>query len=58
MPTVEVYQDSAGEFRWRRVADNGRTVAEGAEGYTRLSDAKEAAERENPDTPATVVTVD
>lgn len=36
--TGEVYQDKAGEWRWRVVAGNGEIVAEG-ESYTRLDDA-------------------
>jgi uncharacterized protein YegP (UPF0339 family) len=30
---VRVYQDHAGAWRWRRTADNGKIVADGAEGY-------------------------
>ena len=40
-----VYQDKAGEWRWKRVAPNGRIIADSAEGYTRLSDAERAASR-------------
>ena len=40
-----VYQDKAGEWRWRRVAPNGEIIADSAEGYTRLSDAERAAAR-------------
>jgi len=43
--TVEFYADSVGEWRWRLVAVNGRTVADGSEGYTRRSDAKRAYRR-------------
>jgi uncharacterized protein YegP (UPF0339 family) len=32
--TVTVYQDEAGEWRWRRQADNGEIVATSGEGYT------------------------
>ena len=28
-----IYQDLRGEWRWRLVADNGRVVADSAEGY-------------------------
>jgi len=28
-----VYQDLKGEWRWRLVADNGRIMADSAEGY-------------------------
>jgi uncharacterized protein YegP (UPF0339 family) len=49
---LDVYQDAAGEFRWRKVAERGNLpdeiVSEGGEGYTTRSDAVEAATRENP----------
>ena len=41
----EVYQDSAGEWRWRLKASNDEVVADSAEGYTRQGDASRAAER-------------
>jgi len=31
--TVELYQDDAGEWRWRRKAANGEIVAVSGEGY-------------------------
>jgi uncharacterized protein YegP (UPF0339 family) len=46
---VRVYEDDAHEWRWQRVAMNGQIVADSGEGYTRMSDATEAAEREFPD---------
>ncbi len=42
---ITVYEDEAGEFRWRRKAPNGEIVAQ-SEGYTRRDDALEAARRE------------
>lgn len=46
---VEVYQDRADEWRWRRVVKRGgKTVADGSEGYRRPSGAEKAALRENP----------
>jgi uncharacterized protein YegP (UPF0339 family) len=30
---IVVYQDLRGEWRWRFVAENGRVMADGAEGY-------------------------
>jgi uncharacterized protein YegP (UPF0339 family) len=30
---VHIYRDAAGEWRWRLVAKNGRTIADSAEGY-------------------------
>ena len=31
--TFEVFQDSAGEWRWRLVATNGNIIADSGEGY-------------------------
>jgi len=39
-----LYEDAAGEWRWRLVAPNGRVIADSAEGYTRSVDAQRAAE--------------
>lgn len=33
-----VYTDDAGEYRWRAVAGNGKTVGDSAEGYSRRAD--------------------
>lgn len=41
----EVYKDSAGEWRWRLIRQNGRITADGGEGYTERNDAMEAVER-------------
>lgn len=40
----QVYQDAAGQWRWRLRAANGRIVADGAESYTRMRDAERAVE--------------
>lgn len=50
MPTsrgfkLHIYQDARGEFRWRMVASNGKTVADSGEGYKRRSGAVKAAVR-------------
>lgn len=45
---VEVYKDGAGQWRWRRVAGNGRIVADSGEGYANRSDCIEMAHSENP----------
>jgi len=36
---VELYEDTAHEWRWRAVAANGKTVADSAEGYVEKRDA-------------------
>jgi uncharacterized protein YegP (UPF0339 family) len=46
---VEIYEDSAGEFRWRRKAPNGEIIADSGEGYSVRADAHEAARRVNGD---------
>lgn len=51
---VIVYEDVAGEWRWRRVAANGEVVGDSAEGYSRKHDAKRAAVRTNPGLPVEV----
>jgi uncharacterized protein YegP (UPF0339 family) len=30
---IDIYQDGSGEWRWRLVAGNGKTVADSGEGY-------------------------
>ena len=51
---IEVYQDSAAEYRYRAVAGNGEIVAEG-ESHARLSDAKRAALGAFPGLPVEVL---
>lgn len=47
--TIRVYPDQAGQYRWHRRAGNNEIIAQG-ESHPRMSDAKRAAERANPDT--------
>lgn len=42
---IRIYKDKRGEWRWRMVARNGRTVADSGEGYVRRSNARRAAFR-------------
>lgn len=44
MPYIEVYQDRAGQYRWRLVAGNDEIVAT-SEGYTTQYSAKRSAQR-------------
>ena len=37
----KVYEDVAGQYRWKLIAGNGEVIAQG-EGYTRRRDAKRA----------------
>ncbi len=47
VPTIlfRVYQDKAGGWRWRLVAENGRIVGDSGESYTRRRDVIRAAKR-------------
>lgn len=45
---VEIYQDTAGEGRWRRVAPNGETISSG-EAFWGLWEARRGAIRANLD---------
>ncbi len=40
----EVYEDAAGEYRWRLVHRNGRILADSGEGYVSRSNARRAVE--------------
>ena len=40
MSRAEVYEDKAGQYRWRIRAANGRVVADSGEGYRRREDAE------------------
>lgn len=41
----EIYEDSAGEWRWRLKAGNGLVVGDSAEGYATQDNARRAAMR-------------
>ncbi|MFW6435423.1 MAG: HVO_2922 family protein, partial [Halovenus sp.] len=41
----EVYEDNAGEYRWRLVHRNGNIIADSGEGYASESGAEDAVER-------------
>ena len=52
--TFELYEDKAGEFRWRLRHQNGNIIADSAEGYTSRASAINGIEsvKENaPDAP-------
>lgn len=42
--TIELYEDNAGQWRWRLVAENGNIIADSGEGYASKSNAKRAIE--------------
>ena len=39
--TFEVYEDAAGQYRWRLEHDNGNIIADSGEGYASRQKAKE-----------------
>ena len=53
---LEIREDSAGEFRWHRVAGNNEVISQG-EGYTTRAGALEGAQRANPDVAADRISV-
>lgn len=53
---VYVYQDESGEWRWRKVAANGRVVGASEEGYVNKAYAMERAVEENPDATVALAT--
>ncbi|NLV08697.1 DUF1508 domain-containing protein [Halomicrobium mukohataei] len=42
--TFELYEDSAEEWRWRLVHDNGNVIADGGEGYSAAQKAEQGLE--------------
>ena len=40
----EVYKDAKGEFRWRLVASNGQSIANGGEGFKSKSSIMDSIE--------------
>jgi uncharacterized protein YegP (UPF0339 family) len=42
--TFEIYEDRAGQWRWRLIHSNGNIVADSGEGYATKSKAKEGIE--------------
>jgi uncharacterized protein YegP (UPF0339 family) len=54
-PTFEVYEDSAGEWRWRLLAPNGNIIADSGEGYVSKQGAKRGIESVKTHAPAASV---
>lgn len=42
---VEIYRSHNGRWYWHLIAANGRTIADGAEGYASARNAERAARR-------------
>ncbi len=45
MDKWEFYTDSSGEWRWRRIASNGKIVGASSQGYKNRGDCVENARR-------------
>jgi uncharacterized protein YegP (UPF0339 family) len=45
---AHVYEDEAGEFRWKLVGSNGEIISDSAEGYRHKGYAITMAEKLNP----------
>ncbi len=41
MATFELYEDTAGQYRWRLVHDNGNIIADSGEGYASKQKARQ-----------------
>lgn len=52
---ITIYRDSAGQYRWRMQARNGRIIADSAEGYASRRNAIRAAETVRATLPWTVI---
>jgi uncharacterized protein YegP (UPF0339 family) len=50
MTSFDIYEDTAGEFRWR-VKSGGDIIADRSEGYTSLDGARHAVKRVNASGP-------
>lgn len=49
--TYEVYEDSAGEWRWRLVSRNGNIIADSGEGYETEDGVHDAIDRAKRNAP-------
>ena len=47
--TPEIFQDKAGEWRWRLIAGNGEIIATSGEGYVNETHARQMIKRLWPD---------
>ena len=53
--TFDLYEDSAEEWRWRLVHDNGEIVADGGQGYSSKQKAKQGLRSVRQNAPGAVV---
>jgi len=53
--TFEIFQDDAGEYRWRLVHDNGNIIADGGQGYSSRQKCKQGLESVQTNVPGAPV---
>jgi amphi-Trp domain-containing protein len=53
--TFELYEDNAGEWRWRLRHDNGNIIADGGEGYSKKATAENGIESVKKNAPGALV---
>ena len=51
----ELYEDKAGEFRWRLRHENGQIIADSAEGYTTKANAKNGIQSVKENAPIALI---
>jgi uncharacterized protein YegP (UPF0339 family) len=56
-PAFELFQDSAGEWRWRLIASNGNIIADSGEGYRSKQGAKRGIESVKNNAPKAMIVV-
>lgn len=50
--TFQLYEDAAGEFRWRLVHENGNIIADSGQGYTSKQNAENGIESVKENAPS------
>ena len=53
--TFELYEDKAGEFRWRLRHENGQIIADSGEGYTTKANAKNGIQSVKENAPIALI---
>ncbi|MFB6073462.1 MAG: HVO_2922 family protein [Haloarculaceae archaeon] len=53
--TFELYEDQAGEYRWRLVHDNGNVIADSGEGYASKQKARQGLQSVKENAPGAPV---
>ncbi|WP_129113694.1 HVO_2922 family protein [Halegenticoccus tardaugens] len=56
-PVFELYQDAAGEWRWRLVVSNGNIIADSGEGYRSKQGAKRGIKSVKNNAPSAEIVV-